>query len=318
MGPTSTISHSAAEPAAVESHRHPRELELAAEYRAYLFGGLRVYRQDEEAPLDPGGRRKALEILQWFLLHPGQPCSADQLIDLLWPDADAEKGATNLHVSLHALRRFLEPGLAPREESTFIRRHPNRVYTFEANGRWWSDVQDLELLYQRGHDFDLAGEYTKARFYYRRVAAYSGRQALLGADPAPWMKPFRRKFSMMCVHSLARLLEIDASVGDQEELLETAYTMLRLDPYHEPSVRAVVKSSLDCQDTPRAVELIAGYCAGLERDLGVRPPADLLQLCRSLSARGPSRHRSGQRQAPSGAVSRSQVGLPSVGLQQVG
>jgi DNA-binding SARP family transcriptional activator len=262
---------------------HPREIELGAEYRAYLFGHLRVFRHDSEMPLNAGGRRKAVEILEWFLLHPGSPCSAEQFVDMLWPEADPEKALTNFHVSLHALRRILEPDLGPRQPSTFIRRHAATIYTFETGGRWWTDVDDLELLYQRGHECDLAGETSRARFYYRRVAGYAARHRLLEGDSSPWLAPYRREFSIMCGHSLSRLMELDAAAGDQEELLETAYAMLRVDRYSEAAVRAIALSHLRNDNTRQAARLIATFCHGLERDLGLRPSRDLLELHRRLA-----------------------------------
>lgn len=268
---------------------HPREIEQEAEFQVRLFGRLKVTRALDGSEVTPGGRRRALEILAWFVLNPGVVQSADQFIDLLWPEADPDKAMSNFHVSIHALRRMLEPDLRQGQESTFIRRHANKVYSFVPAGRWWSDVDDLELLYQRGHDADLAGESSRARFYYRRVSGYAAQNELLPELAGDWLVAHRQKYATMCTHSLGRLLALDQAAGDREELLETAYSMLRLNRYHEPALRVAVQSCLEKQNHTRAARLAAGFCTGLEKELGLKAPADLLGL---LQPRSPHLDRS--------------------------
>ncbi len=265
---------------------HPREIEWGADFRAYLFGRPQVFMRGSHTAMDAGGRRKAQDILNWFLLHQGIACSAEQFIDMLWPDADPAKALTNFHVTLHALRRVLEPELGPRQESTFIHRHAGKVYAFEAHDRWWTDVDDLELLYQRGHEADLAGMVSRARFYYRRVAGYVGQHSLLEGDRSTWLEPVRRKYAMMCSHSLSRLMELDAEAGDQEELLETAYAILRIDALHEPAVRAVVTSHLSNNKQDRAAHQLETFCRCLRDEVGLRPPHDLVELLDQLRPAG--------------------------------
>jgi DNA-binding SARP family transcriptional activator len=269
---------------------HPREIEQGAEFRAYLFRGLMVQRRGAGI-LESTGRRKAMEILQWFLLHPGQPCSAEQFVDLLWPDSDFDKAMTNFHVSLHALRRMLEPKLNARQESFFIRRHANKVYSFETGGRWWTDVGDLELSYQRGHEFDLLGQHTSARFYYRRVATYAGQLDHLGLSSTPWVGTLRHRYELMCGHSLGRLLDLDTQAGEQEQLLDTAYALIKVDPYHERAVRAVVTSSMRRNDFDHAAGLVTAYCEGVQQDLGLRAAGDLVALRERLAVRTATRAR---------------------------
>lgn len=114
------------------------------------MGNLRIFRAEKRIEMD-SSRKKGLQILLWFLLNPGRPCSAEQFIDMLWPGTNSDKAIGRFDVSMHAVKRLLEPDLAAREESVFIQHHSNRVYSFEGADLWWNDLADLDLLYGRGH-----------------------------------------------------------------------------------------------------------------------------------------------------------------------
>jgi hypothetical protein len=76
---------------------------------AHFFGGFRVTRRG--VPLGEGSprREKANQLLRWLLLNPLRPVAADELLDVFWPDQDPDRALAALHVTLHAVRRLLEP-----------------------------------------------------------------------------------------------------------------------------------------------------------------------------------------------------------------
>lgn len=266
---------------------HPRELERHASHRAYLFGYLRMYRGDHRVELE-AGRRKGLHILLWFLLNPGKPCSADQFVDMLWPDAEPDKAISLFDVNMHALKRLLEPELGARQRSSFITHHTNRVYSFESTQQWWTDVVDLELLYRRGHASDIAGDHTRARFYYRRVAGYVSQGLLLDGENGPWLERYRHKYKLMCTQALTRLMQIDAACDADEELLEAAYLMLRLDAYNQMAIKAIIDSSLRSGNRGKAARRLQAFCEAVQRDLGVPPPSEFVELRHRLADAIPS------------------------------
>lgn len=193
-----------------------RGFEREAPYRAYLFGYLRMYRGDHRVTLE-SSRKKGLHILLWFLLNPGKPCSADQFVDTLWPETEPDKAIRGFDVNMHVLKRLLEPELGPRERSSFIQHHANRVYTFESADLWWTDVADLELLFRRGHAYDIAGDVARALFYYRRVSGYVSQGPLLDGESSSWLERYRHKYALMCSQALTRLMQIDIDSGTDEE-----------------------------------------------------------------------------------------------------
>lgn len=257
---------------------HPREMEHDATYRAYLFGTLRIYRGPDRLPLEKISRRKAVEILQWFLLNPGKPCSAEQFVELLWPDGDVDKCLGNFHVTIHALRRLLEPDLGPRQDSRFVHRHANKVYSFDGADCWWTDVADLELLHHQGHEHERAGDPDLARFCYRRVAGYVAQGPLAEDEEPQWLEPYRSRYAQLSAQSLARLMVLDAAVGDSHELVESAYQMLKVDKYNQLAARVIIEASLRSGDLHRAQHRLRAFCDKFQRDLGLPVPDEIDEL----------------------------------------
>ncbi|WBC14949.1 BTAD domain-containing putative transcriptional regulator [Micromonospora sp. WMMA1998] len=267
---------------------HEREAQAA--YRAYLFGQFRIYRGGRQLVDESPRRTKALLILKWFLLNPGKPCSADEFIELFWPDSPPQRALTNFHVTMHRLRRILESDLTARQESTFIRRSPHNFYRFERSDRWWTDVGDAESLFDQAQASDAVDLRHRARFYYRRVAGYCARGLLPEDDTTEeLLLPHRRRFREMHSQALTRLMQLSAESGEPEELLEYAYQMLDIDRYNEAATRIVVDALLQLDQPAQAHRRLQVFWEGVQRELGVCPTGELRELrarVRSALSRG--------------------------------
>ena len=217
--------------AAVDSRNldHPKLVEQRALFRAYLFGTPRLYRGDEELSLETN-RKKCIHILSWFLLNPQKPCSADQMVEALWPDVEPAQAMGRFDVNMHALKRILQPDLRPHESSKFVRHHTNRVYSFVFEDSWWSDAADLELLCRRGYAYDSVGDHVRARYYYRRIFTHLSNGPLLGRESEPWLESYRRKYALMCSQALTRLVQLEVIHGVDDEIIEAAYQLLTVEP----------------------------------------------------------------------------------------
>lgn len=265
---------------------HPREWELGAAYRAYLFGRFRVLKGGE--PLDQGPRRnKARLVLEWFLLNPGRLVSADELIDLFWPESDPGKSLGNFHVTMHYLRRILEPGLHARQESAFIVRDGGNFYRFVPGQRWWSDVMDVELTFGRAQRLEAEGNLARACFYHRRIVAYCAMGLLPEEKPDDWLSPYRLRYRQIHLHALMRLMHHFDQVADEDELLEYAYQMLQVDDLNETAHRVIIESFIRSGNIAAAQDRLAVLENTLERRLGIRSTGDL----RALSERVRSQSR---------------------------
>ena len=72
-----------------------------------LFGALRAQRED--LVITRFASSRIATLLAWLVLAPPRSHPRQELIDLLWPDVDAEAGRLRLRVAMASLRRQLEP-----------------------------------------------------------------------------------------------------------------------------------------------------------------------------------------------------------------
>ncbi|MFI6044697.1 hypothetical protein ACIA8C_23925 [Nocardia sp. NPDC051321] len=169
-------------------------------------------------------------LLKLFLLSRGRPMAMDELIELCFPATPRDKAARNFHVTMHSLRRMLEPDLGPRAESSFVRRTDANFYRFETGATWWTDTSEVERLFKRARADDKRGDTCRASFYYSRVSAYAVRRFLEDDPYNPWLQPYRRRYEGMYTEALTRLIRLHSACRELDETFEYCHQLLRLDP----------------------------------------------------------------------------------------
>lgn len=260
------------------SFLHPREREQQAHYRAYLFGPFRLLFKN--IPLDKQIRRrsKAGDMLKWFLLNPGKLGSADEFLDLFWPDISAETALYNVYVSIHFLRHLLEPDLKIRQESKFIRRRPNNFYWFEMDDTWWTDTIDVPHLFDTAHKFEQSGDDVKASFYYRKVISHCSLGFLPENAADKWLEPYIQHYEHIYSQALQRMIQLCTQRGELEDAMEYAYQALAVDPYCEPATKTIVDVHLQQGNIPAASRMLNDFCNFFQQTLGIGPDRDLRLL----------------------------------------
>lgn len=249
------------------SQLHPRVYEDEAFYRVYLFGTFRLFRGQERLDEDMLRRKKARLILIWFLLNPGKPCSMEQFIDLFWPDSPPRKAIGNFHVAMHCLRRTLDSRLVTGKESLFIHRRTNNFYGFESSESWWTDVSDLEMVFDRACSYDSQGDQRRAIFYLKRVASYGMRGFLPAHEYGEWVDEYQRRYAQIYAHALTRLMEFYVESDQPEELLEYAYQMLQFDQQNVRAAQVIIDSHVRFGHFDRARQLRESFLRSVPRDL---------------------------------------------------
>src|SRR5215510_7866631 len=108
-----------------------------------LLGPFELFVGDSPEPSHRWPRRKPKLLVKLLALQPRAQLHREQIIDMLWPDADFEAGANNLHKAIHAARRALEPELKSGSGSQFIIGRDN-IVALRAPGALWIDACAFE------------------------------------------------------------------------------------------------------------------------------------------------------------------------------
>lgn len=116
--------------------------DLTDEVRIWLLGGFRVAVGSRHIAETEWRLRKAQSLVKLLALAPGHRLHRDQVLDLLWPDADPEAAANNLRRTLHNARRTLAP--TPSPPDLLLRLH-NQVLALDPPGPLWTDVETFEV-----------------------------------------------------------------------------------------------------------------------------------------------------------------------------
>lgn len=257
---------------------HPREREYAAHYRTYFFGQFRLLSQDKPIKETMWRRNKVKALLKWFLLNPGKLCSADEFIDLFWPEVPLETASDNLYVTIHCLRHLLEPALGPRETSAFIRRQSNNFYWFEMDERWWTDIADVQDLFNTARAFDAHGDDVRASFYYRKVVSHCSLGFLPEDESEQWLRSYRQHYEYIYLQVLVRLIQLYQQRGELEEVLEYAYLALSLDSYCEPAMKAIIDTYFKLGNRGMAMRRLDDFGSFLQQELGMEPSKEMHAL----------------------------------------
>lgn len=209
-------------------------------------------------PVDVSGvRPRARALLRLLCLNAGTPVHHETVEAALWPDADPEASSRNLHVAIAALRRVLEPS-AGRGSFQLLRREGDAYRLVLPEGAD-VDLVQFERALAAGR---LARERGNAegalRSYQEALERYAGE--LLPEDgPAEWVADRRERSHLAAVEAAQHIAEILLERGDAEGAARAASTGLRIERYHDPLWRLLIRSRDEAGDQGAASRARSGY-----------------------------------------------------------
>jgi DNA-binding SARP family transcriptional activator len=277
--------------------RGPHELQFQ------LLGGFNV-RVDGRSLSRLARRSRAAELLKLLALAPRHHLHREEVLDLLWPDFDSDAATNNLHRTLHAARRTLEPALQAGRPSAFLRLDAE-VLTLRAPGALWVDVEAFELactIAETGRDpaayeaaLDLyTGDLLPAdRFAdwaaIRREALRARYTGLLFGLAALYEA---RQESGMAVHVFDRLVAVEPAYEEAHVRLMRLYALaglrtraLRQYRLLKDSLRRELDAEPERASRHLADEIAKGRFAAAVRPVRDGPHVPTGRECAHLSAR---------------------------------
>ena len=259
----------------------------AATLSIYLVGPLRVVVGDETIDERDArwSRRKAVEMLRALALADG-PLPKTMLLSNLWPESSAAAAETSLRVTLHALRRALEPSV---EGSGHYVVYDGTTLALRKELVSFVDALEAQAAFRRA-------VFARARDATREAGALLDRTIdLLAAVPAEdvvpaWLAPHVRTWRNTLAASLrasAQLKLKNGTVPAARALVERA---LLVDPLDEDTVTLALDVALAAGDLERAKSVFLNYKTRLASELSTTPgPAVLERYGNVLKARAENR-----------------------------
>jgi predicted ATPase/DNA-binding SARP family transcriptional activator len=240
---------------------------VAPGLRVRTLGSFAVWRGLHPLPTGRWSHGKTGALFKLLLGAAGHRLSREQLIDLLWPEADIEQGAANLRSTVRYLREALDVPGAPsylQSSGALLVLDPAPGNTPDAD---WLD----RIAFARRARTALAGT---DRGACRAALALHGGEYLPEVQYEDWKEAWRRQLKAQHEQVLLHLATLAEREGDIEEALWALRTLLAADPCQEEAARALMGVLLAQGRQAEALRVYHGLVQALRDELDAGPAAE--------------------------------------------
>jgi predicted ATPase/DNA-binding SARP family transcriptional activator len=206
--------------------------------RVAMLGGFRLAVGRHDVPEDAWGRPQALAVFQYLVLHRDRSVTADEMVEVFWPDARAIED-TPLYTTLSRIRRTLQqvPGLASVEVLTKARTGYRLIVPAGVS----VDVHEFEATLRSARQAQAAGHLDAAgRHLTHALTLYRG-DLLDGAPYNDWAGLEREALRRQFLDAALLLGRIDEMRGQVLEAADAYRRALEREPWTEAAHRGLMR-----------------------------------------------------------------------------
>jgi DNA-binding SARP family transcriptional activator len=241
-----------------------------------LLGGFSV-RVGSRVVADADWRlRKAKHLVKLLALAAGHRLQREQVMELLWPEQDAEAAANNLHKAIYTARRALQPDLRPSWPSAYVRLEWNRVI-LEGPAGLRVDVDEFERAASLAQHSGTSSDCVSA------LELYAGE--LLPEDRyEDWAVERRDALERGYLGLLMQLAELRESEGQPYAAIDALAQVVAREPVHEEAHVALMRLYAQSGQRYLALREYQRLSVALRRELDLEPTPAITQLYRDIAA----------------------------------
>jgi predicted ATPase/DNA-binding SARP family transcriptional activator len=240
-----------------------------------LFGELEAEHAGVPVPVRGTKQRALLALLA---LRPGQPVSADRLIDVLWGDGQAAHPANALQAQIGQLRRTLGPAAIVTTEAGYaLDAGPDDV-----------DVVRFEQLAAQGRHLFEEGETAQASTTLSEALRLRRGEPLADFTYTGFFDAERTRLDELILTAIETRVEADLVLGRHGELVGELEALCRAHPLRERLWELLM---LALYRAGRQAEALRAYTEARDRlvdELGIDPGPALRELEARILAQDPS------------------------------
>jgi predicted ATPase/DNA-binding SARP family transcriptional activator len=230
-------------------------------WRVELLGKLRL--ADEERAVTPFLTQKVGALLAYLAYYRHQSHPREMLIELLWPEIDAEAGRHNLRSLLHLLRRQTQAAGTDSSSLVVVSRGAVQLHPSVT-----TDVAEFMGPIEAA----ARAEKPEVRAEQLATAVSLYRGELLPGAYESWVLAERQRLAELCLQALQQLARALEQSGDLEGAVEAAQRAVSADPLREEA----------------HYELMRLYAAAGRPSATVKQYHELERLLREELGEGPS------------------------------
>lgn len=239
-----------------------------ADVAAYYLGPFHLLVRGQ--PVDLPADAKGVRVLKYLLAASGRSVPKDVLVDLFWPDADAETGQRNLHQALYSVRKTLRSG----DNDVEIVAFDNGGYRVNRDLGVWSDVEEFETQAALGRRVSAAGRRGEALACFLSAERLYAGDYLEDSPYEEWLLGERERLRLLYVDVADSLSGLRFEAGDLHGALEVSQRLLQREPCDETAHRRVMSCYAALGQRHLVVRQYRSCVENLKTAYGLEPSAE--------------------------------------------
>ena len=206
--------------------------------RIETLGGFEIFRGDTPMDENEWERSQPKELLKSILSRGGKKVPRDLLMEDLWPEGEYDSIEGKFKVTLHRLRKSLEPEMDKNFKSSYIHLKDNLVSLDEELCDL--DVDSFSSLIKEGEAKEKENDLKAAiSLYTKATERYKG--DFLSEDLyAPWADIKREELKRTNINLLIKLAQLHEDRGEQEESIFFYKKAIQADPVLEKAYQRLM------------------------------------------------------------------------------
>jgi DNA-binding SARP family transcriptional activator/GAF domain-containing protein len=247
------------------------------------LGRFTILRNGLGVPPERFTRRRALTLLKILLTRYGKQVHREELMEMLWPEADVDAASTLLNVTVHCLRRGLEPDGHSSAGSTFVKRNGDHYY-FDAESPHRLDSHEFSQAVRQGTRYQERGSGPQAAESFRRaIALYSG-DFLEDERYSDWCSAERQLLREQYLTALCSAARLRMDDGNLDGAIAHCRSALEVDGTLEDVHLTLVELLWRLGRRDEALRQYWRCREVLGRELGIAPGIEMEKLRRRITS----------------------------------
>ncbi|MBC7083028.1 MAG: tetratricopeptide repeat protein [Firmicutes bacterium] len=279
-GPAPGPGRTPAAPASLPDDRPGRSITIQ------MLGGFRVTRGEQVLTDEVRKVIRVKSLLKYLVANADRWVPRDEILEALWPDKSPKDALNNFNVTLHALRRLLEPTLKRGTSSQYIRTQAGS-YRFNPSGGYTLDVEEFERLCEQAQALDSSGRSTESIAVYRAAAEKYAGDFLPEDVYEAWTAPRREALKQSFIRVLLRLGNLLLERNLLAEAAVRARQAIKADPWREDAHRLLMTALARAGQRAKALQHYYSMEEAFLAEFGVGPEEETVRLFERISAGGP-------------------------------
>ena len=252
--------------------------------RIECFGNFRVFRRDRQIADGEWERAQARSLLKALVSRGAWKTSRDVLMEDIWPEGEPNAIEKNFKVTLHRLRKTLEPEMKQAYGSSYVHLRENCLSL--DRDLCSVDIDDFLELTLKAQQEEGKGHFEKAvSFYSRAVDLYQG--DFLEEDIyMPWAGPKREEFQSIFTDILSRMGNILEKQDKAHDAIGCYRRIVRVDPCMEEAYQKMMMLYGKLGMRNAALKVYQECKKALYDELDSEPDEATVEIYRNIAKKG--------------------------------